>query len=178
MPCKRTHSRFERILVAGLGNLLLADDGVGVHAARALLGSRPRGVRVVEVGTAVLDALHLFERADRVLALDAIQGGGQPGEIYALRLGDAANPTGKVSLHDFGLRTIFDFLATPRRPEVLVLGVEPQRIDYGLTLSPAVENVLPRLLAEAHAILRRWQGVCDLSVCLSSPSPSNFATGR
>ncbi len=146
----------QRILVVGLGNLLLADDGVGVHAVRELSRSRRRGVTVAEVGTAVLDALHLFERADRVLAIDAMQAGGPPGQIYSFSLEDAENPHSKVSLHDFGLRSIFEFLNTPRRPEILVLGVEPQTIDYGLDLSPAVRAALPRLLEEVDAAIQRW----------------------
>ncbi len=92
---KRASSRRRgraNILVAGLGNLLLADDGVGVHLVRALEGTTPRGVTVVDVGTAVLDALHLFEGADRVLALDAMQAGGAPGDIYVFNLDDADNP--------------------------------------------------------------------------------------
>jgi hydrogenase maturation protease len=147
-----------RILVAGLGNLLLADDGVGVHAVRELGRSRQRGVTVAEVGTAVLDALHLFERADCVLAIDAMQAGGPPGQIYRFRLEDVENPQSKVSLHDFGLRSIFEFLNPPRRPEILVLGVEPQVINYGLDLSPPVRAALPRLLEEVEAVIERWRG--------------------
>lgn len=147
----------QRILVVGLGNLLLADDGVGVHAIRELNRSRRRGVKIVEVGTAVLDALHLFERADRVLAIDAMQAGGPPGQIYRFGLEDADNPHPKVSLHDFGLRSIFEFLNSPHRPEVLVLGVEPQTIAYGLDLSPPVRAALPRLLAEVESVINSWK---------------------
>jgi hydrogenase maturation protease len=146
-----------RILVAGLGNLLLSDDGVGVHAVRELQKEVPRGVVAAEVGTAVLSALDLFEAADRILAIDAMQAGGPPGRICACRLDDLENPAVKPSLHDFSLRSAFDFLPG-HRPEVIVLGVEPAVIDYGLALSPEVRAALPRVLEEARAILKNWAG--------------------
>ena len=72
-----------RILIAGLGNCLLRDDGIGVHAIRSLQQNPPPGVVVAEVGTAVLDALHLLEWAEKILAIDAMQAGGNPGTLYA-----------------------------------------------------------------------------------------------
>jgi hydrogenase maturation protease len=113
-------------------------------------------VVAAEVGTAVLFALHLFEQADKVLAIDAMQAGGEPGQIYAFGLDAIENSPVKTSLHDFGLRSVFEFLPA-HRPEVLVLGVEPAVIDYRLTLSPRVEAALPRVVAEAGAIVKRWR---------------------
>ncbi len=155
MTLPRTSSR--RILVAGLGNCLLADDGVGVHAVRELKRRRPRGFRAIEVGTAVLDALHLFEEADHVIAIDAMQAGGTPGDIYSFRLEDVDDPVGKVSLHDYGLRSVFHFMRGTKRPEVLVLGVEPLTLDYSLDLTEPVARALPRLIEEAHKIVRNWR---------------------
>jgi hydrogenase maturation protease len=144
-----------RILVAGLGNLLLSDDGVGVHAVRELQKDVPRGVTAAEVGTAVLFALDLFEKADRVLAIDAMEAGGPPGEVYVFGLDDVENPAVKPSLHDFGLRSAFEFLPG-HRPEVVVIGVEPGVIGYGLELSAAVRSALPRVVAEARRIIDGW----------------------
>ncbi len=152
-----SRSASSRILIAGLGNLLLSDDGVGVHAVRALEKRVPRGVLAADIGTAVLDALHLFEQADHVLAIDAMQAGGAPGEVYVFGIDDIENPPLKPSLHDFGLRSAFDFLPG-HRPEVVVIGVEPEVIDYGMMLSPAVERALPRVLREARGIVSRWCG--------------------
>lgn len=148
--------RRPRILIAGLGNSLLKDDGVGVHAVQALSKRRmPRGVVAAEIGTAILDGLHLLERADKVLAIDAMQAGGRPGDIYAFALDDVDNPPVKPSLHDFGLRGVFEFLPG-RRPEVLVLGVEPAEIGVGLELTPEVAASLPRVVHEALRIVDRW----------------------
>ena len=144
-----------RILVAGLGNLLLRDDGVGVHAIRELRRKVLKGILAVEVGTAVLDALHLFERADKLLAIDAMQAGGTPGTIYAFRLSEVEDRPARASLHEMNLLSALRLLPG-HQPEVMVLGVEPEIIDYGLTLSPRVADAVPRLVEEARRVLSRW----------------------
>ncbi|MBM4274330.1 MAG: hydrogenase maturation protease [Deltaproteobacteria bacterium] len=152
-----TKKRPPRILIAGLGNLLLQDDGVGVHAVRELQQDPPPGVLVAEVGTQVLAALHLLEWADRILALDAMQAGQAPGTIYAFGVDDVAEPEIQASLHELGLRAVLRMLPEPTQVEIAVLGVEPEVIDYGLELSPPVAGALPRLTAAAREMVRRWQ---------------------
>jgi len=148
--------RRPRILVAGLGNDLMIDDGVGVHLARKLRGHVPANVRVVEVGTAVLDAYHLFEKADMVLALDAMQAGGKPGSVYRFRPLDVAEKTAIASLHEFSFVEVLRLLRkTPR--DVVVIGVEPETIDCGLELSPAVEASLDRAVCEVERVIAEWQ---------------------
>jgi hydrogenase maturation protease len=147
------HRAVPRILVAGLGNLLLQDEGVGVHAARELAKWLPRGVAVVDVGIDIRGAIGLLEQADKVLALDAVQAGGRPGQVYSFRLGDANAMT---SVHGGGLRSAMDSL-TGRRPEVVVLGIEPGRTGYGMELSPGVARAVPGLVARATTIIDRWQ---------------------
>ncbi len=134
-----------RTLVAGLGNLLLKDDGVGVHAARELRKVLPQRIVVVEVGTAVLDALHLFEWADWIIGIDAMQGGGAPGTIYSFGVEDVEDRAVKTSLHEMGLVACLRFLKG-RHPEISMLAVEPQTIGFGLELSPPVEEALPKLI--------------------------------
>ncbi len=149
--------RRPRILVAGLGNLLLQDDGVGVHAVRALQKGVPRGVRAVEVGTAVLDVLHLVEWADRILAIDAMAAGGAPGTIYRFGIADVAEAAVKASLHEVDLLAALRFLTSGHRPEIAVLGVEPETIEAGLELSPSVQATIPHLVAAAQDIVTRWR---------------------
>ncbi len=148
-------SQRTRLLIAGLGNLLLRDDGVGVHAVRELQKVVPRRVRTVEVGTAVLDALHLFERADRILAIDAMEAGGPPGTLYRLEGGDVEEGGLQASLHQMGLLAVLRFLGR-HRPVITVLGVQPELIDYGMDLSPSVQAALPRLVAAAKEIVTGW----------------------
>jgi len=145
-----------RVLIAGLGNLLLRDDGVGVHAIRSMGNDLPPGVLAVEVGTAVLDALHLFEEAEMVIAIDAMKAGGVPGTIYSFQLSDVAAPEVPASLHEFSLLSALGLMEGPSRPEIAILGVEPEVIDYGMELSAAVQAALPRLVRAARDLAGRY----------------------
>jgi hydrogenase maturation protease len=149
--------RKPRILIAGLGNLLLMDDGVGVHAVQELQKSPPDGAVVAEVGTAVLSALHLLEWADKILALDAMQAGGAPGTIYAFGTDDVDRGGIQVSLHELNLLAALGFLKNKARPEIVILGVEPEKIDYGLELTPPVAAALPELTVAVQELVRLWR---------------------
>ena len=146
-----------RILIAGLGNYLLQDDGVGVHAVRVLQQTPLPGVIVAEVGTAVLGVLHLLEWADKVLAIDAMHAGGTPGTIYGFGVEDAAGPGMQASLHELNLLAALRFLRRQATPDILFVGIEPQTIDYGLDLSPAVAAALPELTREVRKIVSDWR---------------------
>ncbi len=134
-------------LVLGIGNLLLGDDGVGVHAARRLLKEgQPPGTEVLEVGTAILDALPALEHADRILVLDAVKADGPPGTVYRLPFDECEPPSTIASLHGFDLSRVMALAGRESVPEVIVLGVEPASIDWSLELSPPVAEALPRFL--------------------------------
>ena len=105
-----TKRRQPRILIAGLGNYLLRDDGIGVHAVRTLQQTPLPGVIVAEVGTAVLDALHLLEWADKILAIDAMQAGGPPGTLYTFGVDAVEGPGMQTSLHELNFLAALDFL--------------------------------------------------------------------
>jgi hydrogenase maturation protease len=152
-----TKKRQPRVLIAGLGNLLLQDDGVGVHAVRDLQQDPPPGAVVAEVGTGVLGALHLLEWADKILAVDAMQAGGPPGTIYVFGAEDVARPGVQASLHELALISALRFLRRKKPPEIMILGVEPKTIDYGLELSPPVHAALPRLTGAVRKMVARWR---------------------
>jgi hydrogenase maturation protease len=149
-----------RILVAGIGNELLTDDGVGVHAVRELLKDPPEDVLCVEVGTAVLDALHLIEWADRILVIDAMQAGGAPGTVYLADARDIQETGAAASLHELGFLNVLRFLPPgSAMPRVSVIGIEPEKIDYGLELSPAVSAALPKIMPVIAELVGQWK-VC------------------
>ena len=139
-------SRQPRIPVVGLGNVLLTDDGVGAHAVRALRKVLPRRIVVAEVGTAVLDGLHLYEWADRIIAIDATEAGGATGTIHSFGVSDVENHGVKAALHEMGLIAVLRFLKKPR-PEISILAMEPTTLDMELELSEPVQAALPKLLS-------------------------------
>jgi hydrogenase maturation protease len=145
-----------RTLVVGLGNVLLRDDGVGVHAVRELRKVLPRRILVVEVGTAVLDALHLFAWADRVIGIDAMQAGGLPGTIYTFGVDEVGDVAVKASLHEMGLIAGLRFMRGPR-PPISMLAVEPETMEFGLELSEPVRAALPELVAAARRMAESHQ---------------------
>lgn len=134
-------------LVLGLGNELLADEGVGVHAARLLREEQfPEDITILEVGTSILDTLEELECADRVIVLDAIKDNGQPGTVYKICLADCSGSMNIASMHGFD---IFRVMALTRRsvsPPVTVLGVEPAQINWSMALSSTVTKSLPYLI--------------------------------
>ena len=87
-------------LVLGIGNLLLGDEGLGVHASRSLIEQGvPPGARVVEVGTSILNVVPLLEEAKRIVVMDAMQAGGRPGSIYRVPLESCGNTPNISSMH-------------------------------------------------------------------------------
>jgi hydrogenase maturation protease len=146
------------LLILGVGNLLMSDDGVGIHAVRELAQRPPAGVCVADVGTDYLSALPYLEAARRVLVLDAVQGRGAPGSIYRLESEDVELRPAGGSAHATSVLEARRFLPPGAAwPEITVLGVEPLLLEYGLALSAPVAQALPRLVALAREIISNWQ---------------------
>ncbi len=137
-----------KCLVIGLGNLLLADEGVGVHAVRALqgMGCPPPDTEILEVGTAILDALPALKEAEKVIVVDAMKADGEPGSIYRVPLEQCRKSPFIASLHGFDLSRVMALAGRSDLPEITVIGVEPEVIDWSMELSPGISAVLPLLL--------------------------------
>ncbi|HBA83280.1 MAG TPA: hypothetical protein DCZ95_04215 [Verrucomicrobia bacterium] len=149
----------ENIVILGMGNLLLTDDGIGPHAAQALADRPPSGVCVADVGTDFLSALPFLDSAQRALIIDAVKGGGAPGTIYRLTESDVSpQEADSVSSHALSLLQARRILS-PGSPkiEIAILGVEPAVLGYGMDLSPSVAAVLPRVLELIREIVTQWQ---------------------
>jgi hydrogenase maturation protease len=137
-----------KCLVLGLGNLLLGDEGVGIHALWALANENcPEDTELLIVETAILDALPALEKAEYVIIVDAMKAHRPPGAIYRIRLEDCDFDGPIASLHGLNLGRVLALSDRKSPPEVVVMGVEPAVIDWSLDLSPAVADVLPDLLA-------------------------------
>ena len=138
----------EKTLILGLGNLLLCDEGVGVHVARALMNAGcPEGVTVLDIGTAILDALPELASADRVIVVDAVKADEEPGSVYRMPFDAFLRPTCIASMHGFDLSRVLALTGRKDPPEVMVIGVEPACIEWSIDLSPQVAAVVPAVLA-------------------------------
>jgi hydrogenase maturation protease len=147
-----------RLLVLGIGNILMSDDGVGVYAIQELRRRPPGGALLREVGIAMLDAVSLLARADRVLVIDALHAGGVPGSIYQTEAGDLLHEPARLALHELDLLGALQLLPPGQRPlEISVLGVEPERLEPGLGLSPKVAAALPAVVRMVNETVARWR---------------------
>jgi hydrogenase maturation protease len=136
-----------RNLILGLGNLLLADEGVGVHVAQNLLDlGQPEGTMVLDVGNAVIDALPAISAADKVIVVDAMNGGGPPGTVYRIALDDCVDPGPIGSVHGFDLKSVLHIINRKITPDVVVIGVEPESVSWSTELSPAVKDAIPDVM--------------------------------
>ncbi len=141
-----------RTLIAGVGNILLGDEGLGVHAVRRLLEEGlPEGADAVDAGTALGDLLADLGNYERLILVDAVRGGARAGELYRLEIrngGDLCRVRSPVSLHEFGVAEALEQAraAGVLPPRVVLLGMEPERIEAGIGLSPCVAAALPGLV--------------------------------
>ena len=139
-----------RVVVLGVGNLLLSDEGVGVHVANKLMDmDLPPEVDVVEGGTDGFRLMNVVTGAARLIVVDAIKGGGPPGSIYRFDLEDAPTYPDeyKTSVHQIGILEVVHLSALiGEAPETTIIGVEPKSLEMGMELSPEVEAKVPRII--------------------------------
>ncbi|AJE04523.1 HyaD/HybD family hydrogenase maturation endopeptidase [Geobacter pickeringii] len=149
------------VLVLGIGNLIMTDDGIGVRVVQRLAASYrfPSGVTVVDGGTLGLDLLPMMEGVDRLLIIDAVETGGAPGTL--VRLAGDEIPVAfrtKLSPHQMGLQ---DLLAVAELQgnlpgEMVLWGVQPESVEVGMELTAAVAAREELLEDEVLAELAGW----------------------
>lgn len=152
-----------RLLVLGLGNLLLSDEGVGVHVVRELAGGPlPAGVRCLDGGTGGFELLEPLQAAERVLVVDAAISDDPPGTVRLLRPRWAPGVPGALSAHDVGLRELLDACrllgAGPADVQLVAVTIDPRQ-DLGSDLSPAVAEAALRAAALAREEMAREEPV-------------------
>jgi hydrogenase maturation protease len=147
-----------RIVVLGVGNVLLSDEGVGVRAVEEL-GRRyalPPWVTLIDGGTSAMELLDDLAGCDLLVIADCVRAGNPPGTL--LRLRDEEIPAlfrTKLSPHQVGLPDVLATLAvTGEAPaHTLLFGVEPASLATGIGLSPPVTAVFPALVEAIAAAL-------------------------
>jgi hydrogenase maturation protease len=155
-----------RRVVLGLGNLLNRDEGLGVHALRALAerlgaegGGPAAGVELVDGGTLGLNLLPLVEECSHLLVLDAVDAGRPPGALVELARDQIPLLTGvKLSQHQVSFQEVLGLASfRGRLPETLhLVGAQPEDLEVGLELSPTVAAAIPRIVQRAIQIVAAW----------------------
>ncbi len=144
-------------LVVGVGNEALRDEGVGIHAVRALSREHlPPHVRLLDGGTGGLSLVARLEGVRRLVLVDAMDMGRRPGTIVTVRPEEIRrlHAADRLSLHGTGVLDVLELAGALGLlpPEVYVVGVQPAEVACGLELSPAVARVLPEVLGAALKI--------------------------
>lgn len=149
------------IAVFGIGNILLSDDGAGVHVLNRLKEEYdlPGYVELVDGGTKGLDLLPLLEDRDKVLIIDAANFKKAPGTIDEVE-GDRipAFLSSKLSVHQIGLPDmLFAAKLMGIMPEEMCLiGIQPESMETSTEMSDAVKKGLDPLLEKVVDKLKEW----------------------
>jgi hydrogenase maturation protease len=143
-------SHAKHILILGVGNLLLSDEGVGVHVAQRMMRMElPPEVDVVEGGTDGFGLVNVILEADRMILIDAVKGGGQPGSIYRFDIDDCPPYPDlfKTSVHQISILEVINLSSLiGSTPQTTIIGIEPYCLDMGMELSPQIEAKVPKII--------------------------------
>ena len=134
-------------MVMGVGNVLMSDEGLGVHFIKEL-DNLPDEVEVIEGGTAGLELIPLIEDTEFLIIIDAVNGRAEPGAIFRFQPTDIGFYPEEyaVSFHQVGILevlTVANFL--DRAPKTIIYGVQPKTLEWGLEISPEIQAVFPKL---------------------------------
>ncbi len=149
----------------GLGNILLKDEGIGVHVVNTIRErySFSPEVEIIDGGTLGLDLLHFFEGKEKILIIDAVDFRKEPGHVGVIE--NDAIPSAlfsKLSVHHIGLSDLL-FAAklkdlTP--PQLCLIGVQPESLDVGLDLTDCVRGKVDEVIVLIIAKLKEWNIEC------------------
>ncbi|RKY89512.1 Ni,Fe-hydrogenase maturation factor [candidate division KSB1 bacterium] len=138
------------IVIIGIGNLLLKDEGVGVHIIRELEKTTlPEDVSLIDAGTATLDALQMLGNVEKLIVIDAVKGGGKPGTVYKFKPEDIiSGDVASISLHQLGFMEALSIVERTGKSfkDITIIGVEPKEIVSGMELSPEIARKIPEII--------------------------------
>ncbi|MHB8835705.1 MAG: HyaD/HybD family hydrogenase maturation endopeptidase [Candidatus Methylomirabilia bacterium] len=149
-----------KTLVLGIGNVLLQDEGVGIHA----IGELQRrftfddDVEFLDGGTAGVELLRYLDGKDRILIVDAVAAGHPPGTVFRVESADVPRMFHRrISPHQIGLSDVLAtaLISDSLPAEMVLFGMEPQTMTTGLALTATAEASLAKLVDSVADELRR-----------------------
>jgi hydrogenase maturation protease len=142
--------RAGKTVIIGVGNLLLKDEGVGVHVVQELRKKRlPSTVEVHDGGVAGIGLLDFFPGASKVLLIDAADMNLTAGALVRFTPEEVAGRIEgpRFSAHDIGLLEVLELARALDQspPQVVIFGIQPKEISWGTELSPEVQAAIPKV---------------------------------
>ncbi len=148
-----------KILVLGIGNYLMGDEGVGVHLVHRMEKMElPPYVDVLDGGTAGFFLMHVFDSYGSVIFVDATMDGQAAGSIKLLRPRFASDFPKTLSVHDVGLKDMVEalYLIKEERPDLHLLTISVERIQpMSMQMSPAVSNSIEPAIQKILDLAKR-----------------------
>jgi len=148
-------------LIIGIGNPIMSDDGIGVHAVRYLEGRLPDDVELIEGSVYCADLLPFLENRRKVVFIDGIDAGAEPGTFFRFSPDEVRNQKRNepVSLHDFGVYELITAakLLDQCPEDIILLVVQVKNVEIGEELSQEVREAIPRI----HRLLLDELGISD-----------------
>jgi hydrogenase maturation protease len=140
----------KKILILGLGNILLGDEGVGVRVVEQLANyPLPESVEVIDGGTAGYELINVLEGREKVIIVDAVKAEDTPGSVYKLDTSFLEDDSSvQLSLHQIGLKSVLKMASLMDiNPEVTLVGIIPKDYqNYNMGLSEEVEKAIPLVI--------------------------------
>ena len=153
---------YNKIVIIGIGNLLLMDEGIGVHTINELEKyDLPNNVEIYDGGTGGFKLIDLMHNTKKVIFIDAVETGKAPGTITAFKSKDVRSlyPKKKYSLHDTDLLEVIKMTELlDNSPEIEIVGIQPKTINYGTTLSKELADSMSNIV---NTVRRRIEEVCS-----------------
>ena len=154
------------IVVLGVGNILLTDEGFGVHVVNQLredyVFNPP--ITILDGGTMGMELLTYMRGMTKLLLVDAINGGDVPGTVYEFPHEEMNSYfTEAISVHEVGMQDILRIRAIQEDPleDAVVIGVEPESLEIGFEPSEPVQCALPEVKKRVLNVLREWGVVAE-----------------
>lgn len=149
------------ITLLGVGNILLTDEGLGVHVINTLKDNYlfTPTINIIDGGTMGMELLSYMDGMKRLVLVDAINGGEKPGTVYEFTHEEVENYfTKNISAHEVGIQDILRIRALQEEPleAATVIGVEPFSLEIGLEPSSVVAKVLPEVISRVIRVLMQW----------------------
>ena len=147
--------------VLGIGNIILSDEGFGVRVVEFLEKNFtfPENVQLIDGGTLGVELTHFVTGTKRLLIIDSINGGAEPGEKFHLR-GDELKKhfAQKISAHEVGIQDVLTMLELSGKkiPHVELIGAQPYSLEAGMELTSQMQKLLPLFADKAVEILKSW----------------------
>jgi len=138
-------------VIIGIGNILLKDDGVGVHVVKQLENENLSStMELVDGGTSTLDTLGYFMDYAKVIVVDCLKAGYEPGTIYKIQPEDIKSyKTENLSIHDVQVLDVVKMAnMLGKFPKVIILGIEPEKICFDLEMTETMNKKIPDIIRQ------------------------------